>query len=411
MDTVSFPNLGIEVSISAEAFNIFGVSVHWYGLIIASGVLLAIIVTNYLTKHYPKVEKDPFLDVVLVSVVCGFIGARIYYVIFSLDMYKDNWLRVFYFWEGGLGIYGGVIGALIAAVVTCKIRKVDIPSFVDLGAIGLFIGQTMGRWGNFFNQEAFGDNTTSLFGMTSDKISAYLTRNQASLEAMGTIVDPDLPVHPTFLYESVWCFIGLIIALAMVKRRKFNGQVFAFYIAWYSFGRFFIEGLRTDSLMLGPLKASQIVAVVGIIAGIAIFILGNKKAKALSLKPLTDGYQPKDSNQEDADDKSTNETFAEKVSAETNLNKNSDEISDLIESEVSVETKISEVTDGINKKEAAEKTETEEELNLSDNTLNESEEITKDIDIESDKDGENKASSIENEKHLDNKEIKDGDKV
>ncbi len=289
MDIVTFPSLGIEVPVSAEAFEIFGIKVHWYGLIIASGVLLAIIVTYYLTKHYPKVEKDPFIDVVLVSVICGFIGARIYYVIFSLDMYKDNWIKVFYFWEGGLGIYGGVIGALIAAVITCRIRKVDIPSFVDLGAIGLFIGQAMGRWGNFFNQEAFGDNTTSLFGMTSDKISAYLERNQASLEAMGTVVDPSLPVHPTFLYESVWCFIGLIIALTMVKRRKFNGQVFAFYIAWYSFGRFFIEGLRTDSLMIGPLKASQIVAVVGVIAGIVIFILGNKRAKTLGLKPLTDG--------------------------------------------------------------------------------------------------------------------------
>ncbi len=335
MDIVSFPNLGLEIPVSAVAFEVFGLKVHWYGLIIATGVLLAIIVSYYLTKHYPKVEKDPFIDGVLVSVTCGFIGARIYYVIFSLDMYKDNWLDVFKFWEGGLGIYGGVIGAAIAAVITCKIRKVDFPSFADLGAIGLLIGQTMGRWGNFFNQEAFGNNTESLFGMTSDKISAYLERNQASLEAMGTVVDPNLPVHPTFLYESVWCFIGLLIALTMVKRRKFNGQVFSFYIVWYSFGRFFIEGLRTDSLMIGSLKASQIVAVIGVVAGIAVLILGRRRAKAIGLKPLTDGAVL---------DESAEKAEVEIVSAESSVDEDKNATGEVISKETTID-EIKEITD------------------------------------------------------------------
>lgn len=272
---IEFPAFGWKFTISNLflEFNLFGIhfSIKYYGLVIALGFLLAAIYVFRKAKKL-EIDTDAFFDVVLVSTIVGFIGARLYYVFFSssLSEYLHNPITILYVWEGGLGIYGGIIAAFACGIFMCKLRKVNPLIACDLASMGLLIGQCLGRWGNFFNQEAFGGNTTLPWGMTGDII-------QSGIHGSGYNLTQ--PVHPTFLYESLWCLLGFILLhILSNKAYSFKGKLFCVYLIWYGTGRFLIESLRTDSLMIGPLKISQFVAIITIIGGLTtLFYLINKK--------------------------------------------------------------------------------------------------------------------------------------
>ncbi len=280
---VSFPKLGWTIPLNEEiiSFPFFKteISIKWYGLLIAIGFLLAVV---YAMRNYKRfdLKKDPMIDVVLVCTLMAFIGARLYYVLFSdhRPEYFENPLSILHVWNGGLAIYGGIIGAFVTALWMCPLRKVDTLRMFDIASIGFFIGQAIGRWGNFFNQEAFGGNTDLPWGMMGSWISS-------SSNPTGGF-DHTLPVHPTFLYESLWCALGfLMLHIVSRKAYRFKGQLFALYIMWYGTGRFFIELLRTDSLYLFTMKVSCLVAVLSVIGGAVLYFvfknLENRSAKTL----------------------------------------------------------------------------------------------------------------------------------
>lgn len=274
MEILRFPGLGWELPISRVALSIGNLDIYWYGVIIAVGFGLGLWV--YLSHNRTcGIHPDEGLDIILWAMVGAIVGARAYYVVFQWDNYKDNLKEIFNLRGGGLAIYGGIIGALIVAFIVCRIKKLPMLPVADAAFPGVMLGQAIGRWGNFFNMEAFGTNTTLPWGMTSDTISAYLSRHQAALAAQGIVVDPTLPVHPTFLYESLWNLIGVaILLLWLFPRRSYDGQITLGYTAWYGLGRFFVEGLRTDSLMWGSVRVSQALGGVLFIvaAGLMLFI-------------------------------------------------------------------------------------------------------------------------------------------
>ena len=254
-----------EFSIGGRDF-----SVKWYGVIIAFGFTLAVLFGGRGAYKW-KMDLNKMIDVLIYGTLAGIIGARLYYCAFSWDEFKDNPIEVLYIWNGGLAIYGGIIAALLAAFVVCKVEKLSFGNLLDLAGMSLLIGQGIGRWGNFANQEAFGCNTDSPFGMWSEKVASYIIRHQSSLPG----VDPSKPVHPTFLYESVWCLVGFALLFIMCKKfRKFSGQIFLSYGVWYGLGRMIIEGLRTDSLYIGDtsLRVSQLLSGVVVIVFAAVLM-------------------------------------------------------------------------------------------------------------------------------------------
>ena len=188
-------------------------------------------------------------------------------------------MSVFRIWEGGIAIYGGIIGGLIGIVIMCKVTGIKLLPMLDLAVAPLILGQAIGRWGNFVNIEAFGCNTTLPWGMTGPAIVNYLASHQKSLAEIGVVVDPTQPVHPTFFYESAWCFLGFLILLYLTRHRRFDGQLTLFYAGWYGAGRFVIEGLRTDSLMWGGVRVSQALALVGSVAAFVILFAVMSKIK------------------------------------------------------------------------------------------------------------------------------------
>lgn len=267
---VYFEGLGIDFDLPSVAFSIFGYEVHWYGIIIAFGFMLAVLYGGRMAYKW-KMSLDGMTDVLIWGTIFGIVCARAYYVIFEWSYYKDHLIEIPQIWNGGIAIYGGIIGALIGAAIGCKTGKINFPNLLDLGALGLLIGQGIGRWGNFFNQEAFGVNTTTApFRMWSQKIHDDLVSSADTLTAKGIEFDPNLPVHPTFLYESVWCLLGFFILNYMVhKHRHFKGEIFMLYGVWYGLERAVVEGLRTDSLYIGDttLRVSQLLS----IAIVAVF--------------------------------------------------------------------------------------------------------------------------------------------
>lgn len=280
MEVLRFPGLGWEIPISRVAVSIGSLEIYWYGVIIAVGFGLGLWV--YLSHNRScGIHPDEGLDIILWSMLGAIVGARAYYVAFQWDHYKDNLKEIFNLRGGGLAIYGGIIGALIVAFIVCRSKKLPMLPVADAAFPGVMLGQAIGRWGNFFNMEAFGTNTTLPWGMTSDTISNYLSRHQAALLAQGVVVDPAMPVHPTFLYESLWNLIGVaILLLWLFPRRSYDGQITLGYTAWYGLGRFFVEGLRTDSLMWGSVRVSQALGgVLFIVAAglmLAIFLWSRK---------------------------------------------------------------------------------------------------------------------------------------
>ena len=265
---VEFPKLGWDFNVyeNLVEFTLPGwdidITIKFYGVIIAFGFTLAVLFGGRMAYTW-KMSIDKMLDVLIYGTFGGIIGARLYYVAFEWDSYKDDLLSVFKIWEGGLAIYGGIIGAFIAAYFVCKKVDLNFYKLLDLAGMSLLIGQGIGRWGNFTNQEAFGINTDSIFGMTSEKISDYISSHYSTLTANGISMVSTLPVHPTFLYESIWCLFGFVVLYIVCKKfRKFDGQLILGYGIIYGIERFFVEGLRTDSLYIGDtgLRVSQVLS-------------------------------------------------------------------------------------------------------------------------------------------------------
>lgn len=275
---IVFPKMGIDINIKSEAFTVFGVQIQWYGVIITIGMLLAILFGFSQMKKY-GIDSDRAIDAIIGGIIGGVIGARLYYVFLEWDNYKGNLKEIINTRNGGLAIYGGIIGAFLIGGIIAKICKLRLMPLLDIAGMGFLIGQGIGRWGNFFNHEAFGYNTDLPWGMTSGRIQQWIIENNSSMSSTADILamDPMKPVHPCFLYESIWCLLGFVVLFLISKRRKFDGQMFLMYVGWYGIGRFFIEGLRTDSLMLGNLRVSQVLGMIAFIASVIIlFIMGSK---------------------------------------------------------------------------------------------------------------------------------------
>lgn len=264
----------LTVDLNSVAFTLFGHEIKWYGILIGVGLILAVLYAFRRCRSF-GVDGDKMLDVTIVGVIAGIIGARAYYVLFAWDQYKGrSFWDIINFGEGGLAIYGGVIFGLLFGYLACRWRKVRPLPMLDLACLGFLIGQGIGRWGNFMNQEAFGVNTNLPWGMYSEGTNRYLT----SLVNQGVAVDPLAPVHPCFLYESIWCLLGFVLLHIFSKRwKKYDGQIFLLYLLWYGLGRFFIEGLRTDSLMWGPYRISQLLAAVCVLIPAVLLILFRKR--------------------------------------------------------------------------------------------------------------------------------------
>lgn len=275
-ELLTFPGLGLEFHLSREAFSIGGFSITWYGILMSLAFLVGICYVLWRTKEF-GLDGDRVIDVLLVAVIGGIIGARTYYVLFSWNDYKDNLASIFKIWEGGIAIYGGLIGAVVVGLLMCRYRKVRILPMLDLATAGVIVAQAIGRWGNFVNIEAFGSNTTLPWGMGGPAVERYLSAHQEQLAAIGVAVDPSMPVHPTFFYESLWCLIGFFLIAWFTKRRRFDGELVLLYVVWYGAERSIVEGLRTDSLMLGNLRVSQVLSILAVAAGIVIWVMVRRK--------------------------------------------------------------------------------------------------------------------------------------
>ena len=251
------------LAINPIAFSLGPLEVRWYGILIAFGIILAFFVVQ---KEMVKrgMHPDFLTDLLIWAVPIAIISARIYYVIFSWDYYKDHPGQIIQIWQGGIAIHGALIGAFITTYFFTKKRGISFWKVVDIAAAGLLIGQIIGRWGNFMNQEAHGGPVSEKFLETT--IIPHWIMNQMTIEGVT--------YHPTFLYESMWNIVGLIIIILLRKVNLKRGEMFLFYLVWYSAGRFFIEGMRTDSLyVIGELRAAQLVSVITIIVAIAVFIM------------------------------------------------------------------------------------------------------------------------------------------
>lgn len=264
-------NTAFDVSSVFCEFNIGDkfFSIKWYGVIIAFGFTLAALFGGRIAYTW-RINLSKMVDVLIYGTFGGIIGARAYYVIFQWDYYSQNPAEIFQIWNGGLAIYGGIIGGLLAAFITCKVEKLNFYNLLDMVGMSLLIGQGIGRWGNYANQEAFGTFTNGNFGMMSSKVASYIASNPDKFGLEGItdvnayIEENNLFVHPTFFYEFAWCMLGfLVLYITLKKFRKFSGQLFLSYGIWYGLGRTFIEGLRTDSLYIGDtsIRVSQLLSI------------------------------------------------------------------------------------------------------------------------------------------------------
>lgn len=260
---ISFPNLGIELEHVGKSISIFGFEVAYYGIIIGTAILLGFLIATSEAKRTGQ-NPENYLDLGMIGVVFGIIGARLYYVIFSWDMYKDNLLDIFNLREGGLAIYGGVIAAVLTVIIAAKVKHLSAPQIFDTIALALLNGQMLGRWGNFFNREAFGGYTDSLFAMRlpldAVRSSDVTEQMREHIQTIGGV--EYIQVHPTFLYESLWCCALLILLFLYRKHKKYEGELFLLYMFGYGMGRAWIEGLRTDQLLIPGigLPVSQLLA-------------------------------------------------------------------------------------------------------------------------------------------------------
>lgn len=260
---ISFPHLGIELEHVGKSISIFGFEVAYYGIIIGTAILLGFVIATAEAKRTGQ-NPENYLDMGMIGVIFGIIGARLYYVIFSWEMYKDNLLDIFNLREGGLAIYGGVIAAVLTVIIAARVKHLSAPQIFDTIALALLNGQMLGRWGNFFNREAFGGYTDSLFAMRlpldAVRGSDVTEQMREHIQTIGGV--EYIQVHPTFLYESLWCCALLILLFLYRKYKKYEGELFLLYMFGYGMGRAWIEGLRTDQLLIPGigLPVSQLLA-------------------------------------------------------------------------------------------------------------------------------------------------------
>ena len=279
MTYVSFPGLGIEpFHMDRIAFSLFGIDVNWYGLIITCGMILAVLYALWHAKH-EGVKSDHIIDLALALIFCGVIGARLYYVIMEFDQYLvsggtflQNLGGTLYnciaIWNGGLAIYGGIIAGFLAALAVARAKRIPFPVIADIAGPAVMVGQIIGRWGNFVNVEAYGAETTLPWRM-----GVLYSFND------GVSFVSEKFVHPTFIYESLWNLLGLILITYFYKKKKFHGQMFLTYMTWYGFGRMLIEGLRADSLYVGSIRISQLVGFVTFVVGAVLIIVNLRRVK------------------------------------------------------------------------------------------------------------------------------------
>ena len=281
---IIFPNLGIELAeIDKTAFSVFGFGVRWYGIMLGLGVIFGVMAGLWTAKRMGE-SVDFYMDFGFYAIIASILGARIYYVIFSWDSYKDNLLKIFDYRSGGLAIYGVILASILTAFIFTRVKKYPFLRLCDVGACAIPLGQAIGRWGNFVNKEAFGGYTSSFFSMLlkydERTIGGGITRQMR--ENLVTKYGAEyISVHPTFLYESVWCLLIFVFLNIYIKRRKFEGEVFFFYLLLYGFGRFFIEGLRTDQLILfgTGIPVSQLLSAVLVILALGAIIYMRIKTK------------------------------------------------------------------------------------------------------------------------------------
>ena len=276
---ISFPSLGIEFD-PPRGFEIGSLSIRLYGVVIALGLLLAAIYGCRRCKKF-GLKEDDIIDGVLWIAPFAIICARLYYCIFSWSEFAANPISILYIWNGGIAIYGSVIGAVIGILVFCKVKKIKCAAVLDLVALGFLIGQSLGRWGNFFNREAFGAATDSFFrmGLYNVKTGAFEY------------------YHPTFLYESLWNLAGFVILHFASKKRTYDGQIALGYVVWYGLGRTFIEGLRMDSLYVGPFRVSQLLAAVSCMAAaitLLVFYLKPRDPARLFVNQVAAAAEPEE---------------------------------------------------------------------------------------------------------------------
>lgn len=257
---ISFPGLGLSFDVNRVLFSIGGIEIYTYGFLIAMGVVIAF---AYALNQVKKsdISQDDFLNMFIIAVPVSVVAARLYYVIFSWEDYRDNLLEILNIRGGGIAIYGAVIGAAATVLIYCTKKNISKGKALDILSVGLLIGQTVGRWGNFVNGEAFGAQTALPWAMTIERGTRVIAES----------------VHPTFLYESLFNLLGIIVLTLYKKKQTFNGEIFCGYMIWYGFGRMLIEGLRTDSLYLGPFRVSQLLSACLVVLGIIIIVKNRKK--------------------------------------------------------------------------------------------------------------------------------------
>ena len=276
---INFPNLGIYLDHVGKNISIFGFSIAYYGIVIVTGMMIAIWIAQREAKRTGQ-NPEQYLDLAMIGIAAGILGARIYYVIFAWDYYKDDILSIFNIRQCGLAIYGGIIGACIAVVIYSRKKKQNFSLLMDTASMSIVFGQIMGRWGNFFNREAFGDYTNNLFAMQLP-VSA-VRANEITQKMWDHVVTVNgveyIQVHPTFLYESLWNVGVLLFLFWFRKRKKFNGEVFLMYLIGYGLGRIWIEGLRTDQLLLPVvgLPVSQLLSGC-LVVGCTILVVWKRK--------------------------------------------------------------------------------------------------------------------------------------
>lgn len=285
-NVLTFPGLGLEFELDRVAFTLMGKEIYWYGIIIAAGFLLAVAYCYWRAPRY-GVNQEKLMDLLFPAVPACIIGARAYYVIFNPSVcFREDGsftiLGMIAVWDGGLAIYGAVIVAIITAAIYCRVRRMSFWDVADIGALGVMIGQLVGRWGNFVNVECFGGVTDAPWRMCSPSIASYLWQQEiiTTAEEYESVLNGTLGVQPTFFYESAWNLIGFLLMAVIARRgRKCHGQNFAGYLIWYGLGRAVIEGMRTDSLYFfgTGIRSSQMVGIVSVIAGAAVLAFCMKK--------------------------------------------------------------------------------------------------------------------------------------
>ena len=268
---VSFPGLGLHFNVSPVAFKIGNFEVYWYGLIIATAMIVCVLLALK-HAHKNKFAKDLIYDIMIVSIPSAIVGARLYYVLCEWSYYSADLKRIFDTRSGGLAVYGGIIGAFLGAFIMLRIKKIPFSTCADYCIVYIPLGQAIGRWGNFFNQEAFGTTTSLPWGMTSSEVSSYLSSHCPNL-------DPSMPVHPTFLYESLFNVLLFFILLYVRKRSKYAFETTSVYMILYGAVRFLIEGLRTDSLYIAntDLRTSQVLSLVLVLTGLIYIAVAHTK--------------------------------------------------------------------------------------------------------------------------------------